>query len=409
MYEKVRLYDAGMTGRSRAALVSLVLVAVIGVALGLGLAGLPEPAPASPGASASQNGTVSGSSPADSPTPSGATPPAASATATASGAVVTGQVVTWNRLSPVGVGPAARQGASWTVDPSTGVAYLYGGTTSASTTRPLAGGATLGDLWAYDLAADTWEPVVGTSDEPPPRSGHTAAWVDSVGLVVVGGRDADGKPLGDAWRFDPTTGAWSRIRTTGAQPPARFDACGAAPGDGTLWLSHGTNGPTQFGTTWRLDLASRRWTEIARNERPTARSRAVCWVDVGGRFVLYGGDRGGTALGDLWAMSVGDATAAWTRLAGGGAFPPRSGAAGTIHLDQTVIAGGLGQDHALRADIGTFDPAATAIRPVPADGPTPPARAGAVLVDDPAGERILLLGGVTADGPSAELWSADLR
>jgi hypothetical protein len=306
------------------------------------------------------------------------------------------------------VAPAARQGATWTVDPSTGVAYLYGGTTSPTIDRPLEGGATLGDFWAYDLNADAWEPVVGTSDEPPPRSGHVAVWVEDVGLVVVGGRGSDGQALDDVWRFDPGAGAWSQIRATGT-PPARFDACAAAPGDGTLWLTHGTNGRSLFGTSWRLDLASRRWTEIARTERPSARSGASCWVDAGGRFVVYGGDRGGTALGDLWAVSVGVDAAAWTRLAGGGPFPPRRGAAATIHLDQTAVFGGLGSDGAPRSDLGVIGPTGVALSPIPADGPPPPARAGAVLVDDPAGERMLLLGGVTADGVSSDLWSADLR
>jgi Galactose oxidase, central domain len=317
--------------------------------------------------------------------------------------------VTWTRLSPEGVAPVARQGASWTVDPSTGVAYLYGGTTSPTIDRPLKGGATLGDLWAYDLNADTWEPAVGTSDEPPPRSGQTATWVEDLGLIVIGGRGSDGQALGDVWRFDPSAGAWSRLDIRGTPPPARFDACAAAPGDGTLLLTHGTNGRALYGTTWRLDLASLRWREIVRSERPSARSRVSCWVDAGGRFVVYGGDRGGTALGDLWAISAGNADAKWSRLAGGGTFPARSGAASAIHLDQAVIVGGVGSDRSLRADLGVIGPTDKAPSPVPVDGSPPPATAGAALVDDPAGERMLLLGGATADGVSSELWSADLH
>jgi len=392
-----------MSGRSRVALVSLVTLLVVGIALGLGSAGRPGPSSPPPsGAESSVTVTpsVSGSAAA---TQASATPPGPSSEAPS------GPVVTWTRLPKTGVAPTARQGATWTVDPSTGIAYLYGGTTSPTLGRPLEDGATLGDLWAYDLAADSWEPVVGTSDEPPPRSGHVAVWVEDVGLVVIGGRASDGQPLGDVWRFDPESGAWSQLALRGTQPPPRFDACAAAPGDGTIWLTHGTNGRSLFGTTWRLDLASKRWTEIARSERPITRSRTSCWVDAGGRFVVSGGDRGGATLGDLWAISVGRADADWTKLAGGGTFSPRGGAAAAIHLDEAVVFGGLGSDRAARSDLGALGPTEGTITPVPADGPTPPARAGAVLVDDPAGERMLLYGGATADGVSADLWSADLR
>jgi hypothetical protein len=295
------------------------------------------------------------------------------------------------------------------MDPGTGIAYLYGGTTSTSTGAAQRGGATLGDLWAYDLAADTWEPVVGTSDEPPPRSGHVAAWVEDVGLVVVGGRGSDGGALGDVWRFDPTTGAWSRIRVAGKTPPARWDACGAAPGDGTLWLTHGTTGRSLLGDTWRLELSAKRWTVVGRPDAPSARSGSACWVDPGGRFVLFGGATS-VAQGDLDATTVEvGGGGAWERMAGPGAFPPRSRAASAVHLDRAVIVGGLGADDVVRSDTGELRPTDDTIDPVAADGPTPAARAGAVLVDDPAGERMLLFGGVTADGVSGELWAADLR
>ena len=95
----------------------------------------------------------------------------------------------WSAVSPSGPTPAPRAGQSWTVDPSSAVAYLFAGQDA---------GSDLSDLWAYDLTADAWQRLEPDGDRPTPRHDHSAAWIDGFGLVVFGGR-TDSGVLDDFW------------------------------------------------------------------------------------------------------------------------------------------------------------------------------------------------------------------
>ena len=392
-----------MSLRARVALVSLVMVVIVAVAIGVSSS--LEPGRASP-----SGGSGSSSAPPASESPSNVATGTPAETANASGEPG-GRTVAWTRLVSGGVAPVARQAATWTVDPAMGIAYLYGGTTGGvgPDGEPTAG-STLGDLWAYDLAADAWEPVVGTSDEPPPRSGHVAVWVDGVGLVVVGGRDGTGRALGDIWRFDPEDGSWRALRPAGSALPARSGACAAAAADGSLWVSHGLGGQGPLDDTWRYDVQTDRWRVVAAKTPPSARSGQACWIDAAGTFVLVGGRSGQTVLGDLWAIGTDtDAATSWSRLAADGGLSPRAGASVAVHTDEAVLVGGAGTGGSLLGDVGVVAPGADIVVPAQAAGLAPDPRTGAVLVDDPAGERLVLFGGATSAGVSDELWQADLR
>ena len=121
----------------------------------------------------------------------------------------------WESLTQGSPAPAPRSGHTWVGDPSTGVAYLFGG---QSRSEPL------DDLWTYDLAADRWRPTARTGETPPARSGHVAAWIDGIGAVVFGGR-LDAAVANDLWAYDPDAGAWRTVDTTGSPPPARTWGC----------------------------------------------------------------------------------------------------------------------------------------------------------------------------------------
>ncbi len=390
---------------ARVALVSLIMVFVAGLAIVVSSRLGPPPAtPSATGAAASRS-VPPGSGGASVPP---GTTPGASGVATDG---PTGRAVTWTRLASEGVAPVARQAATWTVDPGTGIAYLYGGTSGGiGPDGEPAAGSTLGDLWAYDLAADSWEPVVGTSDEPPARSGHVAAWVDGVGVVVVGGRDSSGRPLADIWRFDPSDGSWRALSPAGPALPARSGACAAAAADGRLWVSHGLGAGGPLDDTWRYEVQANRWSSLDAKTPPSARSGQACWIDAAGRFVLFGGRNGDTFAGDLWATGTGtDGAGAWSQLGADAGLSPRTGMAIAIHTDEAVLFGGVDEGGTPLGDIGVVAGGASAIEPAQATGTAPDPRTGAVLVDDPAGERLVLFGGATSAGASDELWEADLR
>jgi hypothetical protein len=331
------------------------------------------------------------------PGPSGSSPSPATVAPTAPA----NSTVSWSLLVPAGEGPAARSGHTWSGDPATAQAYLYGGAD---------GDVVMGDLWTYDLNSDAWERVDPAGTAPVARSHHSAVWVDGLGLIVVGGRDTSGSPLADAWRFDPLDRTWSALPTGDATPPARSGACLAAAPDGRLWLTHGRGpGEALLSDTWVYDPFRSSWTDATPSGDPApARTGHACWWADDGRLAIHGGTTASGATGDVWSLTApGEPDGAWA-VEPDLEAPVRSDAAVARNSDRFVVAGGLGADGAALTDIVTFDATTLATETYGPEAGGPSARSGPALVDDPANERMVLFGGL-ADGASTdELWQLEV-
>ena len=308
----------------------------------------------------------------------------------------------WTRLSPPGPAPSAREGHTWTVDPSSGLAYLFGGRNDKEA---------LGDLWVYDLAADAWRQSLPDGPSPAARFGHAAAWVDGVGLVVYAGQTGSSSLLGDIWVYDPDADRWRQLPSPGDGPAARTRSCAAVGTDGRIWISQGASrGGADLTDTWAYDPAGDRWSdETQTGPLPVARSGHRCWWTADGRFALYAGETtDGAKLDDLWTLGVpGGPGAAWRRTEGERTIP-RSLPAVDGNGDRIVVVGGVGTGGVYLADIVTFDAKTLAASVVEQAGEAPGGRASATLVDDPAAERLLLFGGLDGSGALDELWQLDL-
>jgi hypothetical protein len=342
--------------------------------------------------------------PAPSPSPTTSvtspSPSAVGPTATASGGPI--GTATWTAVQPSGGPPAARDGHSWSVDPSSAVAYLFAG-------RGAAGD--LDDLWAYDMTADAWQRLEPAGPRPPPRHDHAAAWIDGLGLVIAGGRSSSGV-LADLWAYDPSADGWRTLGTSGPAPAGRSGACGALGGDGSWWLYGGAGADgAALAELWRYDPGESAWTEAAVDAGPLGRVDAACWWASGGRFVIYGGrprsDGATQADGTIWSLdptSFGGAQV-WSSVTG----PPgadRARAAGTSNGDVGVLVGGLGPDGAPRSDLTVVGAEGATLLGPGTTGPT--ARSGGALVADPEGERLLLFGGLGPAGPTNDVWGLTL-
>ena len=307
----------------------------------------------------------------------------------------------WTRLTPAGPPPSARFGHSWTVDPSAGLAYLFGGRAEA---------APFDDLWVYDQGSDSWSAIATLGPRPGARSGHVAGWIDGLGLIIIGGRDADGTALADAWRFDPDTSTWTELSVGTASPAARSGGCTAIDPSGGLWLSHGL-GEGPLADTWRFDATTSRWIEAPpTGETPTARSGAICWWTAGDGLALLGGSGSAGSTADAWILDdPATLSAEWTRAPIDASVAGRTDAAVVRHGDAIIVMGGIDAAGSARNDVVRIDLATLALEPfwTPSTGPTP--RSGATLADDPAAERVLLFGGTTSGitGASDELWQLD--
>ena len=85
--------------------------------------------------------------------------------------------------------------------------------------------------------------------------------------------------------------------------------------------------------------------------------------------------------------------------------PGRAAAAVGVSSSAVYLVGGAGQGDTLLGDLLGYDLSdGTTERFAPAsEAPAP--RAGASMVDDPGGERLLLYGGREATGPVDDVWS----
>lgn len=353
------------------------------------------------------SGMVLGACRSETPSPGLTTHPTASdpvatsssgvpTTAPSASAPVPTRAVRWTMLPPPSDGPTSRGGHTWTVDPSSAVAYLFGG-------RGVDG--LLGDLWAFDMTADAWERLAPLGPTPSSRAGHVAAWMDGVGLVVFAGRDAAG-PSSELWAYDPGANGWRILTTTEDGPAARTDACGVIGPDGRLWVSHGEGGAGAYlDDVWVFDPAASVWAETdTAGAGPSPRAGSACWWSSADGLMLYGG-RSSTdeVLGDAWSLDSRSATG-W---APGPGFPPpgRAFTAFATSSSAAYLLGGAGPGDVLLGELLGHDLSAGTTERLTAGSEAPDPRSDATLVDDPEGERVLLFGGRDAAGPTDALWS----
>ena len=249
-------------------------------------------------------------------------------------------------------GPDARWDHSLSADPATRSLLLFGGRDAA--------GAPLGDTWIYSVGNNSWVLLEGHA--PPPRFGHAVAVdIQNRALYLFGGQ-ADGDTFfNDTWRFDLDARSWSEIPTSDDRPSPRYGTSAVLDGEGNLLISHGFTFEGRFDDTWSLDPESGIWTNIspAPEARPLKRCLHEAVWDAGQqRMLLYGGCSSGFGpcpQGDLWAFDPVNQT--WT--------------------DLTPLT-------------------------------SPAARSNPALVRDDATGLIRLVDGLTGAGYTADLWALDL-
>lgn len=95
------------------------------------------------------------------------------------------------------------------------ICLLFGGRTVT--------GTLLADLWAFDLAAQTWTELdAGNGDGPSARMAHTLTYDPDTGnVVLVGGITNEGDTrMGDTWRFQD--GEWVEADPATPLPPRAY-------------------------------------------------------------------------------------------------------------------------------------------------------------------------------------------
>ena len=228
---------------------------------------------------------------------------------------------TWTDLQPTGPAPVPRSNAAAVYDPGAHQMLVWSG-------RHLS--EFFNDVWAFDLTQHTWREL--SADPKPNRRYGTAAIFDPLaGLLVSFAGFTDAGRFDDTWTFDPAASTWRDI-SNDPRPGARcLHTASYEPRAHRMLIFGGQRGSSALGDLWSLDLTANTWTELTPDSGPEGRTFPTSIYDpIGHHFVIFGGAEaggGGVKRDDVWAFDLAQETWALVQPAG---TPPaaRSGAAG---------------------------------------------------------------------------------
>ena len=271
---------------------------------------------------------------------------------------------------------------------------LTGGSTPADGGRSF---TFFNDLWMLD--GERWAPL-----EPSGKrlSGMQLAY-DSVRRRVVSFGGFDGAPMGDLRALE--NGAWQTLGTHPEVRAAESSFVFDAKRDRFVLFGGGGEGRSVRGDTWEYDGAS--WKKIPVESPPGRQAASMVFDAARGRAVLFGGMGAGSpgqrppALGDTWEYDG----ARWIRHEGAGPSP-RSGAGAAFDpkRSRVILFGGMGAD-GFKGDTWSWDGASWKL--LSETGPAP--RAMGYLAYDKARDRVILFGGRNGypDGDQSDTWEWD--
>ena len=229
------------------------------------------------------------------------------------------------------------------------------------------------------------------------RTKHTATWLPSGEVLVVGGTNAASGDLDSAERFDPVTGAWTATATP--MTVARQSPTATWLPSGEVLVAGGFNATTRYLDSAELfNPRSGAWTATA-TPMTTARSSHSAALVASGAVLVAGGSNGSGALGS--AELFDPVTRTWTATAATMTVVRQGGRATTLASGRVLVTGGEHRARGLGA-AELFDPAAGTWK---ATAAMAVARSGHTLTQLPSG-KVLVAGGWT--GSNAAAASVDL-
>ncbi|MCA8949979.1 MAG: hypothetical protein KDE27_10785, partial [Planctomycetes bacterium] len=242
----------------------------------------------------------------------------------------------WTQRTPATTAPPARRSHQMATDPATGYALVFGGWNGSGSS-----GTLFADTWIWDGADWTALPAAG----PSARADAATAANPTAGILAVAGGLTGLSPTefaDDVWQWQTTS--WTRSNR-GSLPAPIYDY-GAAYDErrGEVVVFGGQTdcspiSPVVIDDMWIWKEGA--WEQRNPPFRPSPRSYdRLCYDAARDRVVLYGGNGGGTPLGDTWEW---DGTRWTLRLPL--ASPPAGGGNGVSYDERqgvTVVYGSIG-------------------------------------------------------------------
>ena len=244
----------------------------------------------------------------------------------------------WSKVAATGALPSARSNAAAVLDH--GKLIVFGGSTSTDGLQFIP----QNDTFSLDLATNVWSAVASTSTKPPARLFHAMA-VDEASRVAYlfsgGGANAFMGPFfTDVWALDLAAQTWSQVTTTGDAPRGRINhgmVYDASRKRLVTFAGH-DDGPLGNGNDlFALDLTASpaAWTNLSKGDVPNKAPNGQCGfppdfttidkaaperrsafvfaprVD-GSGFMVFGGKSDCGVLSDAWYWSA--SSLRWTTL-----------------------------------------------------------------------------------------------
>jgi hypothetical protein len=259
------------------------------------------------------------------------------------------------------------------------------------------GGAPVADMFVLDAALQRPRRVGGLL--PPARSGHAMAYDIARGRTVLFGGFDGTAVLADTWEWDGI--AW-QVRAGGEAVPARFGHCMAYdPVQRRILLFGGAGASGVLGDTWAWDGFG--WRRLQLATSPPARTAAAMATTGTRGTLLFGGTQGTTLYDDAWLFDG----ANWTKHI---ATVPIASAGPSARAGHILVQASMLGDALLFGGYGSGENGETWL--FTADRrwqrmtlPVSPApRVLHAAAYDTTSQRVVLVGGLLATGPSSDVW-----
>ncbi len=304
----------------------------------------------------------------------------------------------WTELKPSGDVPVPRGNPTAIYDPVGHRLIAFGGRVP---------GGQLNDVWALDLNEMAWQNIT-PNDGPTPRWSHNAVYDPAGHRMLIWSGRRDGTSYNDVWAFDLNAETWAELTPSTSTPNLRYGTAAVFdPLAGELVSFAGFTEAGRFEDTWSFDPEVAQWTDRSNAVTPGKRClHSASYDSRSHRMLIYGGQRGGGRLDDLWALDLSGDT--WSELTPSEGPTGRSFAASAYDAigDRFVIYGG-DTGGAKSDEVWAFDLAEKTWNPLAVAGVGPSARSGAASIYIETENRILYFGGEAIVGFFNEVWALE--
>jgi len=212
----------------------------------------------------------------------------------------------WTTMNP-STKPSARERITMVYDSSNNLIILYGGCVGSS--------QFVDDTWVYDVDTNTWTEK-NPSNHPNVEVEYALAYDSKNDLVVLFGgiHNGGGSFLDETWVYDVKNDIWTQ-KTPSNKPSGRgyFDMTYDSVNN-KIVLFGGYEGNSKYSDeTWLYDLKEDNWTQKNPTKKPLARSNHRMTYDpANNNVVLFGGQDGSNNdMNDTWFYDV--ASNKWTQ------------------------------------------------------------------------------------------------